>query len=139
MKELLIHLRAMNLFSHSAHNLVARVPFHSDHNFFGEVYEELNGEYDGVAERTIGLMGEGPLRLQDIMAGVSAKLAAAPSIGVKENGVFYKALLQMEMDLCKLCSMVIAQGATEGTKQLLGDVCNKSEMRQYKIKQRIKG
>jgi hypothetical protein len=44
----------------------------------------------------------------------------------------------MEMDLCKLIPAIISQGATEGTKQLLGDICNRSEMRQYKIKQRIK-
>jgi len=138
MKELLIHLRAMHLFTHSAHLLVARVPFHADHEFFGEVYTKLENEYDDVAERTIGLMGEMPLKLQDILAGVSAKLAMAPSVGMKENGSFYKHLLQMEMDLCKLVPMIISQGATEGTKQLLGDICNRSEMRQYKIKQRIK-
>lgn len=138
MKELLIHLRAMNLFSHSAHNLVARVPFHSDHSFFGDVYGELNDEYDSVAERTIGLMGEAPLRLQDILAGAAAKLAQAPSINVKENGTFYQVQLQMEQELCRLIPAIIAQGATEGTKQLLGDICNRSEVRQYKIKQRIK-
>lgn len=137
MIQLLIHLRAMQLFAHSAHNLTARIPFFQDHEFFGEVYPQHESDYDGVAERTIGLMGEQSLALAPIIQGVLAKLQAAPSVGVKENSVFFQYQLQMEMELCKLVQATIAQGATEGTKQMLGDICNLSEMRQYKIKRRL--
>lgn len=128
----------MNLFAHSAHNLVARMPFHEDHEFFAGVYEVADSDYDGVAERIIGLYGEAAMNLNEIMQAVVAKLAPLPSIGVKENKLFYNVQLQLEQELCKLCVAAIASGASEGSKQMLGDICNASEVRQYKIKQRIK-
>lgn len=139
MKELLIQLRAMNLFAHSAHNLVGRSPFHSDHEFFSKVYEDLDEAYDAVAERIIGLFGENALELSGILAMVSAKLQGAPSVNVKENSVFYMKLLQMEQELCALVSKMISEGGVSpGTEQLIGDICDKSESRQYLIKQRLK-
>ncbi len=138
MKDVLIHLRVMNLFAHSAHNLVARMPFHQDHEFFGEVYAAVDTDYDGVAERIIGVYGESAMNLAEIIQAVSVKVAQLPSIGVKENKLFYNVQLQLEQELCKLCQAAIASGVSEGTKQMLGDVCNFSEIRQYKIKQRIK-
>ena len=62
----------------------------------------------------------------------------APSTGVKENKVFYQFQLMMEQELCKKISMAIAAGVSPGTEQMLGDLCDKSEVRQYKIKQRIR-
>jgi hypothetical protein len=44
----------------------------------------------------------------------------------------------MEQELCKKISMTIAAGVSPGTEQLLGNLCDFSEVRQYKIKQRIK-
>lgn len=38
MKELLAHLRAMQLFAHAAHNLVNGPSFAPDHDFFGDAY-----------------------------------------------------------------------------------------------------
>jgi len=138
MQALLIHLRAMNLFAHSAHNLVGRVPFHQDHEFFGEIYPIFNSDYDDVAERIIGLFGESSLNINDILSKVLAKVQTLPSIGVKENSLYYQVQLKLEQELCSLIAQIIASGASEGTKQLLGDICNASESRQYKIKQRIK-
>jgi DNA-binding ferritin-like protein len=138
MRDILVHLRAMHLFAHNAHNLVARAPFHSDHAFFGETYEALSDAYDSVAERIIGLMGEEALKPQTLLLEVGEKLKMAPSTGVKENKVFYQFQLMMEQELCKKISMTIAAGVSPGTEQMLGDLCDKSEVRQYKIKQRIK-
>jgi DNA-binding ferritin-like protein len=95
MKVLLIHLRAMQLFTQHAHNLCGRVAFQQDHEFFGGVYEALDADYDSVVERIIGLGGEQDLELGSILLGVSAVLKGSPSIGVKENSVYYKHLLGM--------------------------------------------
>jgi DNA-binding ferritin-like protein len=138
MKPLLIHLRAMNLFSHSCHNLVDGIAFHEDHAFFASSYEAADDEYDSVAERTIGIKGEAELSLAPIAAGAAIKLKGAPSVGVKENSLFYQHLLQMEQELCMLIQAEIQLGASEGTRQMLGNICDASEMRQYKIKQRLK-
>lgn len=138
MRDILIHLRAMQMFAQTAHQLVARGPFHSDHAFFGDAYEAAAKDYDGVAERIIGLMGEETLRPQTILMEVAEKLKAAPSVGVKENKAFYQYQQMMEQELCKRVAATIAAGVSPGTEQLLGTICDNSEIRQYKIKQRIK-
>ena len=127
----------MQLFAHSCHNLVDGAPFHQDHEFFGAAYPAYEADYDSVAERCIGLHGEEYLKLENLVAGAAIKLKGAPSTGVKENSTFYQYLLQMEQELCTIVQGMLA-GASEGTRQLLGDICNLSEMRQYKIKQRLK-
>jgi len=139
MLELLIHVRAMQISTHAAHQLCSRVAFHQDHEFFGEAYAAHEDAFDGIAERIIGLFGEDSLNLQSIMQQVLAKLAQAPSVGVKENAVFYQYLLAQEQAFCQMIDNYIkSKPCSEGVKQLLGDEANKSEMRQYKIKQRLK-
>ena len=82
MKELLYLLRAMQIYSHNAHNLIKGNAFFGDHDFFGDVYLQLEGNFDSVAERIIGLFGEEPLNLQMMMVEVTKRLANCPSTGV---------------------------------------------------------
>jgi len=112
MKELMYLLRAIRIYSQNAHHLVKGTPFHSDHNFFGDVYNEVGGDFDDVAERIIGLYGEEHLNLQN--------------------------MLQAVVKLKNLIKQIIASGVSPGVEQLIGDIANKSEMRCYKIKQRMK-
>ena len=138
MRDILVLLRAMHLYSQTAHHLVARSPFHSDHAFFGEVYEAMSDAYDGVAERIIGLLGEEALKPQTLLLEVNEKLKMSPSIEVKENKVFYEFHLVLEKELCQKITITIQAGVTPGVEQLIGELANQSEIRQYKIKQRIK-
>lgn len=140
MIELLACLRALQLFTHHAHNLCARVAFFSDHEFFGEVYGEAESDYDSVIERIIGKKGEVPeLELGSFMSKVTAKLSGAPSIGQKENKVFFMHQLKMEENICSYVEQLCkAGGLSQGQIQLLGDIAQRSEIRQYKIKQRCK-
>jgi DNA-binding ferritin-like protein len=138
MKELLYLLRAMQIYAQSAHHLVKGTPFHSDHSFFGDVYSEIADDFDDVAERIVGLYGEEPLSLQPMMSAVTAKLMDAPSVGAEDNKTFYMHQLKMEDSLCKIIQKIIMAGVNPGTEQLIGEICNKSEMRKYKIKQRMK-
>lgn len=138
MKELLSLLRAMQLYAHSAHLLCKGQSFLSDHELFGDIYSEVEGDFDGVAERIIGLYGEEPLQLQSLMASVNAKIQAAPSVGLENNKPLFEHQLKMEESLCGIVKQIIAAGVTPGVEQLVGEICNKSEMRQYKIKQRLK-
>lgn len=138
MKELLYLLRAMQIYSQSAHHLVKGTPFHSDHSFFGDVYSGLAGDFDDVAERIVGLYGEEHLNLQNMLQSVMGKLSDAPSTGVPENKVFYEYQLKLEDKLKGLVKQIIASGVSPGVEQLIGDIANKSEMRSYKIKQRMK-
>lgn len=138
MKELLILLRAMQLYSQNAHHLVKGMTFQQDHLFFSDVYEDIADDYDSVAERIIGMYGEEHLQLQPIMAGVVSKLAEAPSTPTENNKVFYDYQLQLEESLCSLIEKIINAGVTPGIEQLIGEIANMSEMRKYKIKQRLK-
>lgn len=137
-KELLAYIRAMQIFSQSAHHLVGRTPFHSDHEFFGEVYTELSSNYDAVAERIVGLFGEEQLELNSLMALVAQHLQGKPSTGVKENSQFYSSQLQCEQYLQNLIKQLQVAGVSPGTENLLQGIGEQSEIRTYKIKQRLK-
>ena len=131
-------LRSMQIYSQNAHHLVKGTPFHSDHAFFGDVYNAVAEDFDDVAERIIGLYGEEHLNLQNMLQAVVAKLVDAPSTGVPDNKVFYEYQLKMEDKLKSLIKQIIASGVSPGVEQLIGEISNKSEMRCYKIKQRMK-
>jgi DNA-binding ferritin-like protein len=138
MKELLYLLRAMNIYSQSAHHLVKGTPFHSDHAFFGDVYDALIDAYDSVAERIVSLYGEEPLKLDVVMSMAMSKIADAPSVGVMDNKVFYEYQERLESRLRDLVAKIIATGVSPGVEQLIGEIANQSEIRSYKIKQRMK-
>jgi DNA-binding ferritin-like protein len=139
MLEIAVSFRAMQLFAHHAHNLCARLAFHQDHEFFAEAYGFAEKSYDNIIERIIGTKGEEGLDIKNILKGVYSKLDKAPSIGVKENKIFYMFLLEQfknankELnDLCKKPEI------SEGTRQLLGGIADEVEVFVYKIQQRIK-
>lgn len=138
MKELLYLLRGMYLFAHSAHHLVKGTPFHSDHGFFGDVYNDIEGDYDSVAERIIGLYGEDSLKLDVVIHNAASKIADAPSIGVPDNKVFYEYQYKLDERLKGLIKQIISTGVSPGVEQLIGEIANKAEMRCYKVKQRLK-
>lgn len=138
MKELLSLLRAMQIYAQNAHHLCRGQTFHEDHSFFGDTYEQLATDFDDVAERVIGLYGDEPLELTALMQSVVSKLQGAPSVGTAENSVFYQHQLTLEDKLCSLIKSIVAAGVSGGTEQLITEICNKSEIRKYKIKQRLK-
>ena len=139
MLELICTLRASQLFLHQAHLLVKCSLFVQDHEFLGSLYGELESDFDAVSERLIGLGGEEQLNLQAVMAKVNEKLKAAPSTSAKENEDYYNYQLQIEKSICSQVEELCKKPElSQGTKQLLGDVANRSEIRQYKIGRRVK-
>lgn len=136
MKELAILLRSMQLYGHNAHNLVARIVFFSDHEFLGELYKGYEDDYDDVVERIIGLTGS--CDLLDIQLGACEVLKTLP-LPLKENGQLLEQILLLEKHLCQKIDLLSnTPGISQGTIQLIGDIANKSEVRQYKLQQRLK-
>lgn len=136
MKEIAILLRLLQLYSHNAHNLVKGSLFLQDHDFLGELYPQYESEYDSIIERMIGL-GQS-VDLVEVQALAVEQLKSLPSMS-QENKESFMLILDMEKSLCSLVeAMIVGMKPSEGTKQLLGDVCNKSEMRQYKLNQRVR-
>ncbi len=139
MKHLLSLLRAMHLFAHSAHNLCSGQTFHEDHAFFGGLYEAFSDDYDDLAERLIGLFGTDHMNLNEILASAQKLLEGCPSNKVTDNKVFYVHQLKYEEALqAEVEHICHIKGISQGVIQLLGDMANKSEMRVYKINQRLK-
>lgn len=138
--KLIVQLRSMQLYAHSAHNLVARAPFFSDHDALSSFYQEFEGHYDSAVERAIGFDMDDLIHFKLLMPQISAKLSPLPCHEVKENKVFFQVLLAMEKELCNICTLIDhSPESSIGIKQMVGDFCDKSEVRQYKQKQRIKG
>jgi DNA-binding ferritin-like protein len=55
---LLACLRCANVWFHAAHQVTKGVGFAGDHvNIYGEIYDSLVDDYDGAAEKAIGLTG----------------------------------------------------------------------------------
>lgn len=135
MKKLAIKFREAQIFAHAAHNLVQGSSFFSDHEFLGEAYEAYTKAYDDTIERMIGLGKDvNPLAITAEAANDALdtyKLANADSYDI-----FY-ALLGLEKSICEIVRDTIEEGVTHGTSNLLEGFSDQSEMRQYKINQRI--
>jgi DNA-binding ferritin-like protein len=122
---------------HNGHHVVGRAPFFADHAALADFYEAVDGEYDMLSEKFCSKYGSDKLSFSVLMglAADKARGAAAPT----ENKDVFTRGLQAEQELCKLLeNMIKTLPTSEGERQLLGNICQASEGRQYKIKQRIK-
>jgi DNA-binding ferritin-like protein len=135
MKQIIILLRAMQLYLHQSHNTTKGDTFFQDHDYFGEVYPQLEKDYDDVLERSIGLYGN-TLSLLEIVDGVLEILRNIPER--EEVKEILKNQLELEEKLQGYIEKSIEHKlVSQGTTQLLGEIANKSEMRVYKINQRV--
>lgn len=130
--QLAVHLRLMNLCFHNLHQLTAGHSFFGDHKELGEFYKAMDDDYDAVVERAIGMNMPEVANLKNQLHVVEAHLQVLPEI------IDFGTALALEIHLCDLCSLVDQEGSP-GLKQLVGDIADRSEIRQYKIRQRIKG
>lgn len=137
MIQLLAHLRTLQFYAHHAHNAVKGPLFLSDHSFLGEIYEAAASDYDAVAERFVKFKGCDALDQMFIIKQMYKDMKNLPMHG--ENKEFFTVILSLEEKTCSIISQIISSPeATEGIKQLLGEMCNQGEVRCYKIQQRIK-
>ena len=123
-------LRYMQFYAHMGHNLLGGKTFFQDHSFLGDLYGAYEDEYDSVVERMIGLGEE--LDLIKVHENAAAALDKPESYEKCFNE-----LLTCEEHLCKMIEEVVKE-SSQGTMQLLGGIADNSEMRQYKLKQRLK-
>lgn len=139
LEKLAVALRALQLYGQHAHNNCRGKSFLSDHEMFASSYEAAASAYDSVVERIIGSTDK---PVDTLTLSIEAvKLTASCSREAGECNIeFLKGVLRLEMTICacvdKLC---ISEQLPEGTKQLIGDIADKSMSRQYKLKQRLQG
>jgi DNA-binding ferritin-like protein len=139
MLELLCKYRAMQLAVHQFHNLCKNQIFFQDHSFFGDLYGQMEGYYDDLVERVIGLKGAELINLQQIMSKVVADLQSCPN-EVKENSEYFKYIqLHLAQILQMIEQLAKADDLSQGTINLIVGQADAIEVLQYKIKQRLGG
>lgn len=132
MNNLAALLRAMQLYAHAAHNVASKgKTFFEDHEEFGDYYAQYASDYDGVVERIIGLTGT-----CDIAAITKSACDIVSEAKLDTPEKAFSVLLASEKSLCKLASEENRK-ATLGTQDLLQKIANGSEVRQYRISQRL--
>lgn len=135
MEDIIILLKTLNLYAHNAHNLASRLVFNQDHEMLLEIYEAADTNYDDVLERLIGLKGDvDNIAQMDLTA---AQHNTSLSQG-SDNATKLKVCLELEKAICQKIEILIrSKQVSVGTEQLLGDICNTSEVRQYKMTRRL--
>jgi len=140
MEKIATYLRFLQLYAHICHNLVSGPTFFADHEFLGELYPAYEGEYDSVVERMIGL-GMKP----NLFAITKDAAAMLDRVGNKNINEAFKNLLKIEKLLCDVIEKEVTPSPMahphtnmkQGTIQMLGNIADASEVRQYKMNQRI--
>jgi DNA-binding ferritin-like protein len=135
MKQLTILLRAMQLYYHQAHNIVSGPTFFSDHEFLGGLYKQTEVWYDSVTERFIGQDNNiEKVDLVETLEDVLNLLKDYPMDSDAEH--LLSQGLEMEQSLCQMINQ-LCPSQSEGTKQLIGDIADQSEARQYLLQRRL--
>ena len=129
-----LQLLVLRLFAQRAHHDTQGPTFFEDHDKFGDFYAAYDAAYDSVVERVIGL-GE-TLDLSKLTMEAAAKAAFHPNEHSPEK--LFADLLSGEKNLCAVCTAEVKKPATlEGTRNLLAQLCDDSEKRQFLIQKRI--
>ena len=108
--------------------------FFEDHEFLGELYSTYENAYDSIIERIIFLAGTA--NLSDINSRAFMSSAGFNPEG-KTSLEIFSAIMVIEQAICSVVKNAVP-GATDGTQNLLQGLADESEVRQYKIGQRIK-
>jgi DNA-binding ferritin-like protein len=138
LKDIAVQLRAMDLYYHTAHNLVKGTVFYQDHESLSDYYEQVGCDYDKVIERAIPIEGDEAAEIKSQLKAVYEKVKGLPCVGVKENKVYFVKGMELEKELCSMIQEHLKSECSLGVETLLGDVCSRSEERQYLISRRIK-
>lgn len=130
MIELAIILRAINLYSHHAHNMCKGDEFFQDHAFFKDLYVFADDSYDSIVERHLGTTSE-DLDLNLIL---------------KESSSLISSMSDDYMNTLLLLIQETANGIDEaskdaklssGTVNMLQGISDQIEVFVYKIKRRL--
>jgi DNA-binding ferritin-like protein len=139
MLELAVLVKALELFSHSAHHIVARAVFIPDHEMLGGIYSKMNTDYDNIIERFVGLKGSEALDEQQVLQAAVQKCGASSLKGVAENKAVLLVCLQHIKDInAKIEVLCKEPGVTQGSIQMLGNIADANEVLIYKLQQRCK-
>lgn len=127
MQKLATTFRAAQMFAHAAHHSTAGPTFLSDHGFFGELYEAYGAAYDQVVERAIGRGAK--IDESQINSDAAGMFKYDASF---QTALFIEQTIEAELVAC-------CDTATMGTRNMIEQLADDSEVRCYKIRQRLGG
>ena len=131
-----IRARTMQMYYHFCHNLVSGETFFQDHEAFGEFYPALEGDYDRLVEYMIATLGPKALDVKLVNESLFDELNKLKVDKLCCCEMFEKGL-ELEQEYVKALTK-LDKMAPIGLRNLVGDLAEKSDVRTYKIKQRIK-
>ncbi len=135
--ELLSKLRTLALYYQTAHWSVKTSLFYQDHLLFERLYNTVNEEIDGLAERAVGTEGVESVNLLESLALIS-KAASSLNYEAGQNSAYFQSALGLEQNLLAFLEMVDKnEKLTVGTKNLFGGIADQHESHVYQLKQRL--
>lgn len=135
METLAVLYRCAQLYAHRAHNVCRGETFFPDHDFLGGIYEAYEGAYDNVVERMIGL-GMKPAIVK-ITSEACKKFEDMASDSMVQTDTMLAKILGLEKEFCSQIEEAMKGELSQGTQNMLQGLCDESEVRQYKLKQRL--
>jgi DNA-binding ferritin-like protein len=133
--QLLAKLQALLLFYETAHWQVGMAGFYADHQLLGRLYDTVEGEIDGVAERAVGNNGISAVNLGEQLRLITASLATVTT-GHTENKPFFQQALKMERELLSFIE-TNREGLSAGTRNMVEGIADTHEGNVYLLKQRL--
>lgn len=135
LKALIIISRSLQLYYHYCHNLVSGPGFHADHKFFGKSYKELEADYDLLVEYCVSMYGKEGFITQEITDMVARQLS---DLSVEEMSAeeMYEKSIELEKEYQEYIVKLNSK-APLGLQNTVQDFATKSDIRSYKMKQRI--
>jgi len=135
MQDLAIQFRAAQLYAHNAHHQIKGITFFADHEFLASAYEAYTEAYDAIIERMIGT--DIPYDLNQILTSATDKVKTYPDTLKIPSSSIFNVILEIEKELCAIITNYGSEYSV-GTINLIAQFADDSEVRQYKIRQRIK-
>ena len=132
---LLAKLRLIALYYQTAHWQVKGTTFYADHLLFERLYNTVNEEIDGVAEKAVGITKK--LDVVDLTDSLKLIAKEAPKLpyACKDNTMFVNAALELEQDLLDYLDKNFEKQSL-GVQDLLAHLANTHESNCYLLRQR---
>ena len=136
------YIRAMHTWFHGAHHVTGGTGFAGDHSsLYSRIYEEIQDDFDDVAEKAVGLTGEGaacPLRIMQNAAKIISKYKSPCDLSPEEIAEEGLSIIENYLNLLeKIYQMLKKNNAlTLGLDDFIMGMANDYETFVYLLKQR---
>lgn len=131
-----IYSRILHIYYQHCHNLTYGSSFVGDHTVFNDFYEEVADNYDRLSEYTVSQFGNKEFNTTVIHESIMEELQNYKVENMTSQEMFNSSLI-LEFKFYNILKELDIK-ASIGLKNMIGDFAEKSDVRQYKIKQRLK-